>query len=312
MPGRGCRPRSNPLGLSESHRTAYVYAAEAMLALLFLHVRLTMPWLFSGFFTQYWPLIVMAIAFLGVGLSEWFQRSQRQVLAVPLERTGALLPMLPVMGYWIGPTQVHFSVLMLVTGIFYGGLSVLRRSFGFGILAALAVNGGLWYLLHQTEKLGLLEHPQLWLIPPALCVLAAAYLNRQRLSETQMTTVRYLTSTVIYTASTADIFLNGVAQAPWLPLVLAAISILGILAGIALRVRAFLFLGTSFLVLSLMTIIWYAAVDLHQTWLWFVTGIVMGRPGGVCTVPRSPATAGSDLQQPRLRTLRAGQRLPGH
>ena len=25
-----------------------------------------------------------------------------------------------------------------------------------------------------------------------------------------------------------------------------------------------------------MTMIWYAAVDLHQTWLWFVTGIVAG------------------------------------
>ena len=43
-----------------------------------------------------------------------------------------------------------------------------------------------------------------------------------------------------------------------------------------LRVRAFLFLGTSFLVLALTTVIWYAAVDLQQTWLWFVSGIVAG------------------------------------
>ena len=67
---------------------------------------------------------------------------------------------------------------------------------------------------------------------------------------------------IIYVSSTADIFINGVAEAPWLPLVLAGLSIAGIFAGILLRVRAFLYLGTSFLVLALLTIIWYAAVDL--------------------------------------------------
>ena len=57
---------------------------------------------------------------------------------------------------------------------------------------------------------------------------------------------------------------------------LTGLSLIGIFAGILLRTRAFLFLGTSFLVLSLLTIIWYAAVDLHQTWLWSVTGIIAG------------------------------------
>ena len=30
--------------------------------------------------------------------------------------------------------------------------------------------------------------------------------------------------------------------------------------------------------LSLLTIIWYAAVDLQQTWLWSATGIATGAP----------------------------------
>ena len=41
---------------------------------------------------------------------------------------------------------------------------------------------------------------------------------------------------------------------------------MGILAGVLLRVRAFLFLGIGFLGLALLSIIWYAAVDLEQTW----------------------------------------------
>jgi len=91
-----------------------------------------------------------------------------------------------------------------------------------------------------------------------------------------MNSVRYLASMTIYVSSTADIFLQGVAQAPWLPLVLAGISILGIFTGILMRVRSFLFLGTSFLMLALLTIIWHAAHDLEQTWVWAASGIVAG------------------------------------
>lgn len=269
-------PGRDPFGLTERGRTAYVYAAEIILALLFAHIRLTLPWLFTGFFQQYWPLIAMAIAYAGVGLAELFRRREQHVLAAPLENTGALLPLLPVLGYWAAETRIDYSLLLLTVGVLYGGLSIARRSFGFGVLAALAANGGLWYFLHQQEGLGFLSHPQVWLVPPALCVLAAAYLNRNQLGEGQMTAVRYLTSMTVYVSSTADIFLNGVAQAPWLPLVLGFFSILGVLAGIMLRVRAFLFLGVSFLCLALFTIIWHAAVDLEQTWIWYAAGIVAG------------------------------------
>jgi hypothetical protein len=67
-----------------------------------------------------------------------------------------------------------------------------------------------------------------------------------------------------------------VAQAPWLPVVLIGLSLIGIAAGIMLQVRTFLFLGTGFLLLALFTIIWHAAVDLEQTWLWAATGIALG------------------------------------
>ncbi len=271
-------PGRDPLQLSERGRMGYVYAAEALAALLCMHVRLTMPWLFHGFFEQYWPFIVMALAFLGAGLSELFRRQGRLVLAEPLERTGAFLPLLPVVGFWVLSPQVHYySGLLLLVGVLYGVLSISRRSFGFGVLSAIAANGGLWYYLQNDLKgFGLLEHPQVWLIPPALSVLAAAYLNRDRLNESQMTGVRYICLMTVYVSSTADIFINGVADNPWLPLVLAGLSVLGILAGIVLRVRSFLFLGSSFLVLAIFTMIWHAAVDLDHTWLWYVSGIVLG------------------------------------
>jgi hypothetical protein len=269
-------PGRDPLGLSERGRQVYVYAAEVILALLCVHIRVTMPWLFHGWFVRFWPLVVMGIALAGVGLGEWLARRKARTLGQPLETTGALLPLLPVLGFWFLPGEVNYSVLLLVVGALYAVLSALRQSFLYGVLAALAANGSLWYLLHRADGLGLGEHPQLWLIPPALCVLVAAYLNRDQLNEEQMTTVRYMSAIVIYVASTADIFINGVAEAPWLPLVLGAISILGIFAGILLRVRAFVYLGTAFLLVALLTMIWYAAVELGYAWLWWVCGIVAG------------------------------------
>jgi hypothetical protein len=120
------------------------------------------------------------------------------------------------------------------------------------------------------------QHPQLWIIPPALCALAGAYLNRDRLTAAQTASVRYAASLAVYLSSTADVVLTGVAQAPWLPLVLAGLSLAGVFAGIMLRVRGFLFLGVAFLTLSLFTVVWYAAVDLRQTWLWWASGLVAG------------------------------------
>ena len=216
-------PGRDPLGLSERGRTVYVYAAEALLALLFLHIRVTMPWLFSGWFLRFWPLVVMAIAFVGVGLGEFFQRRRQSVLSEPLTTTGALLPLLPALGFWVMSSEVHYSLLLLSIGVLYAALSVLRKSFWFAVLAALAANGSLWYLLHEREGLSIAEHPQLWLIPPALCVLVAGYINRERLSAEQSAALRYGSAIVIYVSSTADIFINGVADAPWLPAVLAGL-----------------------------------------------------------------------------------------
>jgi hypothetical protein len=267
-------PGRDPLGLSESGRALYVYIAEAFAGLMFLHIRVTMPWLFQGWFLRFWPLVVMVIAFVGVGLSEVFQRRRQRVLSEPLETTGALLPLLPALGFWVMSSEVNYSLLLLSIGVFYAALSVLRKSFWYGTLAAVAANGSLWYFLARREGLGLVEHPQLWLIPPALCALVAGYINRERLTLQQSAALRYASAIVIYVSSTADIFINGVAEAPWLPGVLAGLSILGVLAGILFRIQSFLYLGIAFLVVAIMTIIWHAA-DQH-TWIWWVTGIVTG------------------------------------
>jgi hypothetical protein len=285
-------PGRDPFGLSERGRSLYIYAVELLLVLLFVHLRLTVPELFRGWLTRYWTFVVMLIAFLGVGLSEFFERRKLRVLAEPLQRTGVFLPLLPLLAFWVRPAAPNLPPLLaelhkplqtfnsyaflwlLVCGL-YALVSLTRRSFVFALLAALAANFALWSLLTH-HGIAFLLHPQCWLIPLAAIVLAAEHINRDRLGPELSAGLRYLGICMIYVSSTADLFIAGLGNSVMLPIVLAILSLAGVLAGILFRVRAFLFLGISFLFLDVFTMIWYAAVDRYQTWLWWVSGIVLG------------------------------------
>jgi hypothetical protein len=266
----------DPFNWQLEKRGRYVYAAEFFAVLTLVHLRLVAPWLFSGMFKAYWPLFVLVLAFVGVGVSEQLRRRGRLTLAEPLARTGVFLPLLPSLGFWLAESRVDYAGLLLAVGLFYGLLSVMRQSFGFGLLAALAANGGWWHWLHRAEDYGFLAHPQVWLIPAALSVMLAAHFNREQLSQEQLTTIRYTALMTIYVSSTADIFITGVGRSPWLPLVLAVLSVAGVLLGMLLRVRAYLFLGTAFLLLAVLTMVWHAALSLGWGWLWYVVGIGFG------------------------------------
>jgi len=275
-------PDRDPLGLSERGRTAYVYAAESVLALLFVHIYFTMPQLFTGLLLPYWPFVVMGIAFCGVGVGELFSRMRLDVLAEPLQRTGAFLPLLPAIGYWIHASQAgpgtlrgDYSTLLMIAGVLYVVASLWRQSFVYGLAAALAGNGALWALLKEHGQ-SILVHPQIWMIPPALSVLAAAQWNRRQLGEARLTAIRYLCVTIIYVSSTGEMFLTGAGESLALPMVLAGLSVAGVLAGILMRVRAFLYLGTSFLLLSIVSMVWHAARNIGHVWPWWVFGIVLG------------------------------------
>jgi hypothetical protein len=268
-------PTRDPLQLTNRGRMIYVYAAEVILAVLFIHLRLAMPSLF-GSLERYWPFIVMLIAFTGVLVGESLRRQQSHTLAQPLLRTGAFVPLLPVLGFWIAESEVDYSAVLVGAGGLYGLLSLLRRSFGFGVVAASCANASLWYYLQRTDNYQFLQHPQLWLIPVALCVLLAVHLNEDDFTDDQLASTRYLALVTIYLSSTADIVINGVANSPWLPLILGALSLAGIFGGIMLRIRGMLVLGSTFLLFAIVTMILYASENLGWTWLWYVAGIVTG------------------------------------
>jgi hypothetical protein len=269
-------PEADPLRLRDSRRSAYVYAAEIFIALLVLHLRLTLPWLFAGFIQPYWPVLAMLLAYTGFGLGEWFERRKLTVLARPVSQTALFLPLLPIIGFWLTDTPIHYSYLLLMAGTLYGVISMMRHSFALSIIAAVFANGALWFALHQETSRRLIDHPQIWLLPFALSVLAAAALHRERLSTHQMGRIRYICASMIYLSSPAEMFIQGVAEAPWLPLILMFLSTAGVFAGIMLRIQSFLYAGCAFLILSLLTILYHASAHHGWTWIWYIAGIGLG------------------------------------
>lgn len=294
-------PEKNSFALSENWRIKYVYAAEVLVFLLFFHLRVTAPHLFGGPLRRWAPVIMMGLGFVGVGLSELFNRRKIRVLAIPLQRTGLFLPLIPLVTFWLSasgdlwqlllgarqgltlpalPAALEFdrySLYWFLAGGVYLLAAIVRRSSTLALLASLAANFGFWALLfhHREQGVGFLTHPQLWLIPLAVILLAAEHINRDRLSPAQSAAVRYLGLIVLYLSSTADLFISGL-QDIGMSLVLLMLSVAGIFAGIMLRVRAFLFVGFTFLLLVIFARIWHAAVDLQQTWVWWASLIVLG------------------------------------
>ena len=261
---------------SEAQRMSCVYAAELTAALLFVHLYLCRPEWFAGFLLPYWPYIMMGIAFAGVSVGHLCQRAGLRVLSEPLVSTGAFLPLLPAVGYWVVVAErTDYSLLLFAAGLTYVLLSILRRSAASAIAAVIAGNGALWALLHDSG-FSLWQQPQFWLIPPAVSALIAGQLNRHRLTGEQLTALRYASMLMIYVSSTSEMFLRGIGSSLWPPMILASLSVAGMLLGIALRIRAFLYLGASFVLLSVISMVWHAAKAIEHSWPWWAFGIGLG------------------------------------
>lgn len=164
----------------------------------------------------------------------------------------------------------------MLLGMLYGLTAVLRRSSWFALLAALAGNFGLWVIYAQHPDLAFTLHPQLWLGPLGVLVLVAERLHGEQLTPSQAQGVRYFGLLMIYVASSFDMFIHGLGNSVLLPIVLAVLAVLGVLAGILWRVRAFLMCGVAFLGLVIFSQIWHAAVQRGHVWVWWASGLVLG------------------------------------
>ena len=228
-------------------------------------------------------LIVIGIAFAGVGLSEWFQRLGLPVLSRPLANTATLLPLVPAVGYWIPMDIIPASTLAgsspavwFCGSLFYAVMATTQRSKLCSLLS-LGTLAAAFCLLWQKMDLGLTEHVQLYGIPVGIAILLAEQIHHRELKSAVASTMRYIALTCIYLTSSAE-FLWELGQTMSLPLFLIGLSILGILAGVFLRIRSFVIVGFTSLALVLGALVYHATVDQHQIWVLALALFALGIP----------------------------------
>jgi hypothetical protein len=274
------RPARDPFALSLSGRQGYVYGAQLVMAGLVAHVYFSMPWLFQFGIKEYWPYIAMAICFGGVGLANLLEQRKLTVLGQPLFTTAAILPVLVAAGIFAIDSSADGALVMLTVGLAYLLIGHVSRtplqSLLAGVTAIAFGNLALWMFYDRFPQFSFFDHPQLWLIPPAVSVLIAGQWHREQMSSSQLALLRYVCVAVIYVSSTSEIFIRGLEKSLWPPAILALLSVGGILLGMLLQVRSFLYLGTLFLLTAMITMVAHAQARLGQFWPWWVFGILLG------------------------------------
>lgn len=252
----------------------YVFAAEAVAAGLAAHVYLSMPWLFQFGIFEYWPYIMMAICFGGVGVARVLESRNLVVLGQPLFQTAAIIPLIVAGGIFAVHSKSDAAMVMLTVGMAYLTIGYIRQSKLSSAGAVVFATIALWIFLES--RLSFFEHPQLWLIPPAVAVLIAGQLIRKTLDSQQLAALRYVCVAIIYVSSTSEIFINGVGDKLWPPIVLAVLAVLGIMSGIMFQVKSYLYFGSLFLLLAMITMVAHAHQRLEHVWPWWAFGIGLG------------------------------------
>ena len=271
------RPERDPFSLSLEGRQAYVYLAHVIAGLLIMHIRLTLPELFeTDIIRRYWAYLLLLLAFAGAGLAEWFKRRQLGVLAEPFAVSGLLISLVPAGAMWFIPDGPERSVVLLTTGILHLAFGIVRGSWLWSLSAIVFGNLALWTFYGKYDDWSFGARPQFWLVPPAVSVLVALHLNRHRITHGQASMARYFCIAVIYISSTSEIFISGIGETVWPLIILATFALGGVFAGMALQVRAYLYLGVCFLFVSVLTMVMHAHRSFDHVWPWWAFGIGAG------------------------------------
>ena len=258
----GLNPSLSPVKqTSLKVQQAYVYVAEILILVFFGHVWLGKPNWF-GALGEYWPLVLMLLAFVGVFISEVFRKRENHVLSEPLHNTAFLLPMIPILTLWMFPSEGG-GFFIGYPAIFFGAallnvlMACLRRSFLHSVIAAVAGNASLWMFFTSTDSFSFADDPQFWVIPPAISMIIVAQIFKEKLTKKQISLIRYMCLTLIYLTASFQMIADWASSDGHINqmLLLGAFSLIGIGCGAVFKIPQFIYLGMIFLVMTLVSMV---------------------------------------------------------
>jgi hypothetical protein len=189
---------------------------------------------------QVWDTVAL------IGVSYALFILQRFVQSEALFHVVLLLPLLAVATAPLQLASLYASGTLLTVACLYLGMrQTTGRSFPL-YMGLLTLNVGLYLWVpawaHTYRVL------QLYTIPSVLSVLWLLHVHRHELRPPVLHSCRLAASSLLYVSATLDVFLRAEVT---IFLAALGVSLVGIIIGIALRTRAFLYAGTSFLVLNI-------------------------------------------------------------
>jgi len=222
-----------------------VYLSEVAMAWTCLYLY---EWVFGVPFGPNLSLAlgVVALSLVFFGLNILAARGGSEDLALFVGPTYYTATFLPIALLWVIPRQLEpASLVIFAAASFYMMVAHRAQNVGALYVPALLYNVALYiWIPAASETTGLL---QLYVIPAALTVLIFAHLHKRDLTRQALEGIRIATSATILAVSTLEVLYTPNLLHFSVELF---VTLLGIMIGVALRIRAFVYTGFAFLVIG--------------------------------------------------------------
>jgi hypothetical protein len=223
------------------------------------------------------PYLIIGLGFVFAGISEFLARRGLEMFSRPLGNTGIFLPLISLLSMWFAMTAPDFDLdrqTPMVIGAamaLYFTASILRRNRTLTLAVAVFFNLAVWFVCDQFQ-LSLRELPQLLAVPVGLSIVLAAQVNEDRLPPRVIGSLRYLGILVIYLSSAFKVFEEATAKHA---IIMVVFSVAGVVAGLLMHIRAYVYMGIIFLVMTILAKVVHSVVDTEAI-RWGIFVIVLG------------------------------------
>ncbi len=205
-------------------------------------------------------LFALALGFVLVGVTVLARRAGIPPVEQATRRFAALLPVGMAL---VLPSEATGEAALLAggSGLLYAVLGAVERSRLFGSLAATACNVALLIGALSADLDGI----EVYLAPLGLLLLMLGQLFTSSLPRAARNAVRIVGGLLLYVPAAAKLTLQlGQAADGTYAFVFGAACVLGVAAGMALQIRAYLALGTLFLTLDVAATLVHAGLRDHR------------------------------------------------
>jgi hypothetical protein len=205
-------------------------------------------------------LLGLAYGFTLLGVAVIARRNKLTTVANATRRFLMALPILLAL-LTVDDSTNSAALFALGSGVLYGTIAVAERSRIFGSLAAVAGNVALLvFALAQG-----LDGIEIYIGPLGLLVMALAQIFASKLNTGARVALRVIGGVLLYVPSGLKLALRlGAAEDPTYSVIFGVVCLIGVLAGVVLRVRAYLALATLALTLDVVANLVYAGLRDHR------------------------------------------------